>query len=116
MSDRGYVHPEYLVETDGLTAHLGDPKLVVLDCTVHLIPDPTITYTVKSGREDHEKGHITRAQFIDLQADLSDNGRRALRFMLPAPAGFGGAMRRCGVSGGTKVVTDSTASPRWATR
>ena len=34
----GYAHPEYLVETDWLAAHLDDPKLVVLDCTVHLIP------------------------------------------------------------------------------
>jgi hypothetical protein len=25
----GYVHPEYLVETDWLAAHLADPKLVV---------------------------------------------------------------------------------------
>src|SRR2546430_13437412 len=33
----------------------------------HLIPDPKITYTVKSGREDFEKGHIPGAQFLDLQ-------------------------------------------------
>ena len=58
MADGGYVHPEYLVETEWLAAHLGDPKLVVLDGTIHLIPDPKITYTVKSGREDFENGHI----------------------------------------------------------
>ena len=72
MADGDYVHPEYLVETDWLVAHLGDPKLVVLDCTTHLIPDPKITYTVMPGREDFEKGHIPGAQFVDLQADLSD--------------------------------------------
>jgi thiosulfate/3-mercaptopyruvate sulfurtransferase len=116
MSDHGYVHPEYLVETDWLADHLGDPKLVVLDCTVHLIPDPKITYTVKSGREDYEKGHIPGAQFIDVQADLSDNGKLPLRFMLPAPAGFAAAMRRFGASDDTKVVTYSTANPQWATR
>ncbi|HYM74264.1 MAG TPA: sulfurtransferase [Stellaceae bacterium] len=111
----GYVHPEYLVETDWLAAHLSDPKLVVLDCTVHLIPDPKITYTVKSGREDFEKGHIAGAQFLDLQADLSDQATK-LRFMLPPPAEFAAAMRRFGISDDSRVVTYSTANPQWATR
>ena len=68
---QGFAHPEFLVETEWLAAHLDDPNLIVLDGTVHLIPDPKITYTVKSGREDFEKGHIPGAQFVDLQADLS---------------------------------------------
>ena len=50
----GYAHPEYMVETDWLAAHLGDANLVVLDGTVHLIPDPKITYIAKPGREDFE--------------------------------------------------------------
>ena len=113
---QGYVHPEYLVDTDWLAAHLGDPKLVVLDCTTHLIPDPKITYTVKPGREDFEKAHIPSAQFLDLQADLSDNGALPLRFMLPKPAEFAAAMRRFGISDDSKIVTYSTANPQWATR
>src|ERR1700676_2956062 len=104
----GYAHPEYLVETDWLAAHLGDPNLVVLDCTTHLIPDPKITYTVKPGREDFEKGHISVAQFLDLQADLSDNGQLPLRFMLPTPAGVAASMRRFGISADSKGVTYST--------
>ena len=116
MPDSGYVHPEYLVETDWLAAHLGDPKLIVLDCTTHLIPDPKITYTVKPGREDFEKGHIASAQFLDLQADLSDNAALPLRFMLPKPADFAAAMRRFGISDDSKIVTYSTANPQWATR
>jgi thiosulfate/3-mercaptopyruvate sulfurtransferase len=111
----GFVHPEFLVETDWLATHLGDPKLVVLDCTTHLIPDPKITYTVKSGREDFEKGHIPGAQFLDLQADLSDQQTK-LRFMLPPPAAFAAAMRRFGIGDDNKVVTYSTANPQWATR
>src|SRR5580692_12422357 len=113
---QGFVHPEYLVETDWLAAHLGDAKLVVLDCTTHLIPDPKITYTVKPGREDFEHGHIPGAQFLDLQADLSDNGQLPLRFMLPTPSGFAAAMRRFGVSDDSKVITYSTANAQWATR
>ena len=57
---QGFAHPEFLAETDWLAAHLNDPNVIVLDGTVHLIPDPKITYTVKSGREDFEKGHIPR--------------------------------------------------------
>ena len=113
---QGYVHPEYLVDTDWLAAHLGDSKLVVLDCTTHLIPDPKITYTVKPGREDFEKAHIPSAQFLDLQADLSDNGALPLRFMLPKPTEFAAAMRRFGISDDSKIVTYSTANPQWATR
>jgi thiosulfate/3-mercaptopyruvate sulfurtransferase len=116
MPDGGYVHPEFMVETDWLTAHLDDPKLVVLDCTTHLIPDPKITYTVKPGREDFEAGHIPGAQFLDLQADLSDNGSTKLRFMLPPRKDFAVALRRFGVSDDSKVVTYSTANPQWATR
>jgi thiosulfate/3-mercaptopyruvate sulfurtransferase len=116
MPNGGFAHPEYLVETDWLAAHLGDPNLVVLDGTVHLIPDPKITYTVKSGREDFEKDHIPGAQFVDLQADLSDNTQQRLRFMRPGTAEFAASMGRFGVGPDSKVVLYSTANPQWATR
>ncbi len=112
----GYIHPEFLAATDWLAAHVGDPDLVVLDCTLHLIPDPKITYTVKSGREDFEKGHVPGAQYIDLQEDLSDNGKLPLRFMLPQRAAFAAAMRRFGIGNQSRVVTYSTTTPQWATR
>jgi thiosulfate/3-mercaptopyruvate sulfurtransferase len=114
----GFVHPEYLIETDELAARLGDPDLVVLDSTTHLIPDPKITYTVKPGREDFEKGHIPGAQFVDLQADLSDNTGRygKLRFMLPGAEAFAAAMSRFGVGDDSRVVLYSTTAPQWAAR
>src|SRR5882672_1018591 len=115
-SAEGFAHPEYLVESDWLGAHLGDPDVVVLDCTAHLIPDPKITYMVKSGREDFEKGHIPGAQFLDLQADLSDTEQLPLRFMLPKAVDFAAAMRRFGISDKTRMVTYSTANAQWATR
>lgn len=93
---QGFAHPEFLAETEWLAAHLDDPNLVVLDCTTHLIPDPKITYTVKPGREDFEKGHIPGAQFLDLQADLSAKHPK-LRFMLPNAEEFAAAMGRFGV-------------------
>jgi thiosulfate/3-mercaptopyruvate sulfurtransferase len=114
----GFVHPEYLIETDELAARLGDPDLVVLDSTTHLIPDPKITYTVKPGCEDFEKGHIPGAQFVDLQADLSDNSGRygKLRFMLPSADDFAAAISRFGVGEGSRVVLYSTTTPQWAAR
>ena len=114
-ASEGFAHPEYLVEIDWLAAHLNDPDVVVLDCTVHLIPDPKITYTVKSGREDFEKGHIPGAQFVDLQEDLSAQHPK-LRFMLPSGEAFAAAMGRFGVGERSRVVLYSTTTPQWATR
>jgi len=110
-----FVHPEFLVETEWLERHLGDPELRVFDCTTHLIPDPKTTYQVVPGRADFEKAHIPGAQFIDLQADLSDDESR-LRFMKPTAAAFAAALGRFGVGEGTRVVLYSTANPQWATR
>lgn len=111
----GFVHPEYLVETDWLATHMSDPDVVVLDCTTHLIPNPATTYDVVPGRADFERGHIPGAQFCDVSRDVSDT-TQALRFMRPTPDAFAAAMRRFGVSNRTKVVTYSTANVWWATR
>jgi thiosulfate/3-mercaptopyruvate sulfurtransferase len=108
-----FVHPEFLVETEWLARHLDD--VVVLDCTVHLIPDPRITYVVKPGREDYEKGHIPGALFCDVSRDVSDT-RQKLNFMRPAPEDFAAAMSRFGINNTTRVVTYSTGNPWWATR
>jgi len=111
----GFVHPEFLVETDWLEQHLADPRIVVLDCTTHLIPNPAITYDVVPGREDFEKGHIKGAQFCDVSRDVSDTSHK-FRFMRQTPEDFAAAMRRFGVGDDTKVVLYSTTSPQWASR
>ncbi len=115
MADPGFIHPEFLIDTETLGRQLSDPNLRVFDCTTNLIPDPKTTYQAVPARADFEKGHIPGAQFIDLQADLSDSSQR-LRFMLPSAEVFAAAMSRFGVSDGTRVVLYSTANPWWATR
>ena len=114
-SSEGFAHPEFLVEADGLAAQLGDPDLRIFDCTVHLIPNPDIGYTIKPGREDFEKGHIPGAQFIDLQGDLSAPDPK-LRFMLPSAEDFAAAMGRYGVADKSRVILYSTTTPQWASR
>jgi len=114
-AEDGFVHPEFLIETDALERQLGDRALMIFDCTTNLIPDPKTTYQAVPARPEFEKGHISGAQFIDLQADLSDNGHR-LRFMLPSAEAFAAAMGRFGVGEGSHVVLYSTANPWWATR
>ena len=111
----GFAHPEFLIDTAVLEGQLGDPNLCVFDCTTILIPDPKTTYQAVPARADFEKGHIPGAQFIDLQADLSDKDHR-LRFMLPAAEDFAAAMSRFGVGEGTRIVLYSTTTPQWATR
>jgi thiosulfate/3-mercaptopyruvate sulfurtransferase len=109
----GFVHPEFLVETDWLAQHLAD--VVLLDCTVHLIPDPKITYVVKPAREDFERGHIPGTQFCDVSRDVSDTTQK-FNFMRQKPDDFAAAMRRFGIGNGTRVIAYSTGNPWWATR
>lgn len=111
----GFVHPEYLVGTEWLARNLADPNVLVLDCTTHLIPDPRITYQVKPGLQDFQRGHIPGAQFVDMLRDVSDTSQQ-LRFMRQTPDEFAAAMRRFGVNNTTRVVTYSTANVWWATR
>jgi thiosulfate/3-mercaptopyruvate sulfurtransferase len=110
-----FAHPEYLVDTAWLAAHLDDPGVLVLDATTHLIPAAGAGYTVQPGRADFEQGHIPGAQFVDLQADLSDPTHE-FRFMLPTPEHFAASLSRLGVGDATRVILYSTANAWWATR
>jgi thiosulfate/3-mercaptopyruvate sulfurtransferase len=111
----GFVHPEFLVETDWLEQNLSRPDVVVLDCTVHLRVQPSGPYKIEPAVADFEKGHVRGAQFCDVQRDVSDVGQK-FGFMRPSATAFASAMRRFGVSNHTRVVTYSTANPWWATR
>lgn len=112
----GFVHPEFLVETGWLAAHLEDPSIRVLDCTTHLpaLPDNSY-YTVRPGRDDFLKEHIPGAAFVDMDHDVADTSA-PFHFMLPSGAQFAQAMSAFGISRDTLVVSYSAANHWWASR
>src|SRR5262245_56912608 len=112
-----FANPQYLVETDWLAAHLRDPIVRVLECTVYLEPAPGTPggYRVESGRGRWAEGHIPGAGFIDLQEELSDPAA-SLRFMMPSAARFAEAMGRHGVGEGVRVILYDRAVNMWAAR
>ena len=63
--------PDTLVTTEWLSEHLGDPDLVVLDCTVSGEQGEN-GFVIESGRAGYDTGHIPTAGFADLMGDLAD--------------------------------------------
>ena len=103
-----------LVDAEWLAAHLDDPDLVVLDCSVVIDFGPAGT-TTSSGRGPFDDGHIPGAAFADLIDDLSDTDQ-PIGFAVPAPEAFCAAMGRLGVGDGSRVVLDDTSGSMWAAR
>ncbi len=110
-----YARPELLLETDWLADHLDDPKVRIFDCTTHLVPDPDKVFTVKSGLEDYQAGHIPGAGFLDLQGDLSDPAG-TFRFTTPGADAFAHALGAKGLGSDFRIVLYSGGTMWWATR
>ena len=107
-----FINPQYLVETAWLAAHLTDPDLRILDCTVVFATDPH-GFQVANGREAWTHGHIPGSGFADLMQDLSDRNS-PLPFMMPPATQFADAMSRYGVGEGTHVVLYDACRDLWA--
>jgi len=110
-----YAHPEYLVETHWLEDHLGSSELRVFDCTVRVEPNLDGTFSMCSGKDTWEQGHIPGAGFLDLIAQISDPDAK-LMFMMPTAAHFETVMSKAGIGQGTRVILYSTVMTAWATR
>jgi thiosulfate/3-mercaptopyruvate sulfurtransferase len=104
-----------LVETDWLEAHLEDPDLRVLDCSVVFRPPGASGDGPATGREAWEGGHIPGSTYADLAGELSDRNSE-LRFMMPPAEEFAAAIGRYGVGDDTRVVLYDRAGHMWATR
>ena len=76
IAAKGYVHPERLVSTEWLAAHLDHPSLRLLECN-----EDVLLYSVE---------HIPGAQKLDWHIDLNDQverdyiARAAFESLLPA--------------------------------
>lgn len=112
-----YAHPDAIVSTAWLAANLGDPSLRIFDCTTYLLYENGTgrPYSIKSGREDYDAGHIPGAGFLDLQGELSDRSSR-FNFTMPAPDDLAARLAARGIGDGTRVVLYSRKTPQWATR
>ncbi len=116
MTTIGQSHMETLVTTDWLSRHLGDPDLVVLDCTVRTEVDEHGEFIGNvSGRADYDRGHIPSAGFADLTGDLCDRAS-PLEFAVPTPEQFCSAMGALGVGDDSLVVLYDGFLSAWAAR
>ena len=106
--------PGPLVETEWLEAHLTEPSLRILDCTVFLRPvDGGVR--PESGRAEWARGHIPGSGFADLLGDLSARDT-TLPVMMPPADQFAAAMSSYGVGDDTHVVLYDAAMNMWAAR
>jgi thiosulfate/3-mercaptopyruvate sulfurtransferase len=104
-----------LVSVEWLSEHLGDPGLVVLDCTVVVEFDEQGAIRMVNGRDNYEAGHVPTAGFADLMGELSDTDS-PLEFTVPAPEQFAASMRALGVSDDSRVVLYDANRSVWAAR
>jgi thiosulfate/3-mercaptopyruvate sulfurtransferase len=95
-------------------ASAGEDSPVILDVRWRLGGPP--------GIDSYRAGHVPGAVFADLDRDLAGPPGAAGRHPLPAAGDFQAAMRRAGISAGSRVVVyddaDSTAAARawWTLR
>lgn len=104
-----FTHPQYLVEAAWLEAHLNDPDLRILDCTLLFYSDGG------SGRDAWRESHIPGSIFVDLSDELSDQDSD-LPFMLQPASQFAETMSNYGVGEGTRVVLYDNSMNICATR
>ena len=107
-----------VITTAELADILGQPDLRLFDCTTYLEPAPegsSLPYLAVPGLHTFEAGHITGADFLDLQGEFSASDTE-LRFMMPGVAQLERAFGGHGVSNASRVVLYSIGTPMWATR
>lgn len=86
----------FLVEPQWLEDRLGDPGIVILDCSWY-IPEAQ-----KSARAEFEQGHIPGADFFDL--DKASDEDSPYVNMLPTPERFTEVARELGIKNDSLVV------------
>jgi thiosulfate/3-mercaptopyruvate sulfurtransferase len=96
ISSRGYVHPDVLVSTEWVAAHLSDPAIRIVESN----EDPLL----------YPSGHLPGAVEVDWSNDLNDPLRRDYL----DKAGFERLMARLGVAQNTTVIFYGDKNNWWA--
>ncbi|HEV8197264.1 MAG TPA: rhodanese-like domain-containing protein, partial [Gemmatimonadales bacterium] len=97
ISERGYAHPEVLVSTDWVAAHLDDPTVRLLESDEDVLL--------------YESGHLPGARKLDWVYELNDPverdyiGREAMEHLL----------RSKGIGPDTRIVLYGDRNNWWAT-
>lgn len=104
-----------LVSTQWLSENLGEPDLVVLDCSVKTDTDENDLPVNSSGYAVYQQEHLPGAGFADLKGDLCDQ-ESDIEFALPSPEQFCAAMGELGVGDNSRVVLYDNSLSAWAAR
>ncbi|HEY7991889.1 MAG TPA: 3-mercaptopyruvate sulfurtransferase [Stellaceae bacterium] len=96
-----YAHPEALVSTEWLVAHLGDADLRVVDGSFKM---PGVT---PLAIDDYRARHIPGAVYFDI--DRIADHRSTLPHMLPGEAAFAASMSELGIGDSDMVVVYDAA-------
>lgn len=96
IASRGYAHPDVLVSTDWVAAHLDNPTVRVVESN-----EDTLLYA---------SGHVPGAAHVDWTADLNDQVRRDYI----GKEGFEALASRIGITPATTVVFYGDKSNWWA--
>jgi thiosulfate/3-mercaptopyruvate sulfurtransferase len=99
---------ESLVSVQWLAGRLGEPGLVIVDCSWHM------PASGGNGRDEYLQAHIPGARFLDIDA-LSDRSNPAPH-MLPTAGQFGQAMEASGVGRDDHIVVYDNSPLRTAAR
>lgn len=115
MADSSFAQP-LLIDTDWLNEHREDSGVVMLDATTFLDqPEGDGYYTVTSGRQAYERGHIPGAVHADLLHDLADQNAATTFTALPSDE-FAARIGELGVSNDSHVVIYDQGPMMWAAR
>lgn len=118
--NKGIQLPRYLVSTNWLEQHLGDPDLRIFDCTINnaMNPDPvrgkTHPFVFENDRANYSEKHVPGAGYIDILGDLS-KASADFPMMAPSERHFSDAMEKYGIGADSLVVLYSTPG-QWAAR
>lgn len=107
--------PSALVETGWLAERLGQPGIVIVDCTVNFRPLPEGGVDLGSGRDGYHQGHIPGAVFADLLTEIADL-TAPKPFAIPSTDLLAAAIEKLGISNGDTVVLYDRAHTAFATR